>query len=130
MSRQVLILANDAIREKAHTWINAAPVKSRVEFKAPRRSIDQNAKLWACLGDVAKQVRYHGLTLTPDDFKTLFMDALNRETRMVPNIDNTGFVSLGRSSSDLTVSEMADLITIIVQWGDANGVIFHDRGFE
>lgn len=128
MSRAVLVLANPAIREKAHKWINDAPEKTRVEFKAPKRSLDQNAMLWACLTDISRQVKYHGLTLTPEDYKILFLDALKRETRVVPNVDNTGLVALGRSSSDLSVSEFSELIELILAWGAQNDVKFSDRG--
>lgn len=128
MSRAILVLANPAIREKAHKWINDAPEKTRVEFKAPKRSLDQNAMLWACLTDISRQVKYHGLTLTPEDYKILFLDALKRETRVVPNVDNTGLVALGRSSSDLSVSEFSELIELILAWGAQNDVKFSDRG--
>lgn len=128
MSRAVLVLANSAIREKAHKWINDAPEKTRVEFKAPKRSLDQNAMLWACLTDISRQVKYHGLTLTPEDYKIVFLDALKRETRVVPNVDNTGLVALGRSSSDLSVSEFSELIELILAWGAQNDVKFSDRG--
>jgi hypothetical protein len=129
MSRSFLVLANPEIRKRAHAWIEQAPNKTRVEFKSPKRTNDQNALLWSCLGDIAKQVKYHDLTLTPEDFKILFLDALHRETRMVPNLDNTGFVALGRSSSDLSVGEFSELIELIMEWGARHSVVFHDRGF-
>jgi hypothetical protein len=70
--------------------------------KAPKRSLPQNDRMWAMLTDLAAQVKWHGLRLTADDWKLIFLDALKREVRMVPNLDGNGFVSLGRSSSDLS----------------------------
>jgi len=83
--------------------------------------------MWAALSDVATQLPYHGIKLTADDWKLLFLDALKREVRMVPNLDGNGFVSLGRSSSDLSKAEMSDLLEIIAAFGANHGVVFHDE---
>jgi hypothetical protein len=130
MSRALLVLWNDDMRRKAVRWITQAPKDTRVEFKGPKRTLDQNSKLWACLTDVATQLPWHGLKLTAEDWKVIFMDALKRENRIVPNIDGTGFVQLGRSSSDLSKEEMADLITLILAFGDRHGVVFHEPETE
>ena len=127
MSRAVLVLANPGIRAKASNWIAKAPPGTRVEFSRPKRSLDQNAKLWACLTDISDQVTWHGQKLFPDDWKLVFMDALNREMRIVPAIDGRGFVNLGRSSSKLSVGEMCDLIELIQAFGAQHGVVFHDE---
>lgn len=127
MSRAVLVLGSSAVREKAIRWIRTAPVNTRLTFQEPKRSLPQNDRFWAMLTDVAQQVPYHGLKLSPDDYKLLFLDALKREVRMVPNLDGNGFVSLGRSSSDLSKQEMSELMEIIAAWGAANGVVFHDQ---
>lgn len=76
------------------------------------------------LTDIAKQVPWHGLRMRPDDWKLVFLDGLKRETRMVPNMDGDGFVSLGWSSSDLSKSEMSDLIELIAMFGAKHGVKF------
>lgn len=126
MSRVAVTLHSQADRDKVCRWVQKVDAGTRVELKEAKRSTDQNAKMWSCLSDVAQQVRYHGIKLSADDYKLLFLDALKREVRMVPNIDGSGFVSLGRSSSDLSKAEMADLITLIIEWGERNGVVFHD----
>jgi hypothetical protein len=46
----------------------------------------------------------------------------------VPNLDNNGFVMLSQSSSDLSIDEMSDLITLITAFGEDHGVQFHDDG--
>ena len=126
MSRAVLVLAGRMERQRAHAWIDKAPINARVEFKSPLRSTDQNAKMWACLTDIACQVPWHGLKLTADDWKLIFLDALKAEMRLVPNINGNGFVNLGRSSSDLGKDEMSDLIELILAFGAQHGVTFHD----
>ena len=126
MSRALVIVNSQTVRDKIAMWARNVPWNTRVEFKAPKRSLPQNDKLWASLTDVAQQQRYHGLRLSPEDWKLLFLDALKRETRMVPNLDGNGFVNLGRSSSDLSKSEMSDLLEVIMAWGAEHGVIFQE----
>jgi hypothetical protein len=126
MTRAVIVLTQEAERQKAARWAAKMPPGTRVEFKAPKRSIPQNDRMWAMLTDVASQVKWHGLRLSADDWKLIFLDALKRELRMVPNLDGNGFVSLGRSSSDLSKAEMTDLIDLISAFGANHGVVFHD----
>lgn len=126
MGRYSFTLHSQAERDRALRAVSAAPSGSRVEVKDVKRSLDQNAKMWACLTDVAMQVTWHGKRLRPEDFKLIFLDALKRESRPVPNIDGTGFVDLGRSSSDLSKAEMSDLIEIIHAFAAQHGVTLHD----
>jgi hypothetical protein len=126
MSRYTFTLHSAADRARALRAITAAPNGSRVEVKAAKRSLPQNDRMWAMLTEIAMQVTWHGQRLRPDDFKLIFLDALKREVRAVPNIDGNGFVNLGRSSSDLTKQEMSDLIEIIHAFGAKHGVKFQD----
>ena len=126
MSRHVLIINNETVRKTAHKWVDAAPPRMRIEFKEPKRTLPQNSRFWAMLSDVARQVPWHGIRLSPDDWKILFLDALKREVRMVPNIDGNGFVQLGRSSSDLSKEEMGMLMELIHAFGANHGVVFQD----
>jgi hypothetical protein len=96
-------------------------------FKESKRSTDQNSKLWASLTDVATQVLWHGVRLTPDDWKLLFMSALSKEIRAVPSLDGKSFVNLGRSSSNLTKAEFSNLLELIMAFGAEHGVVFHDQ---
>ena len=130
MSRTMLVLNSAAIRERAARWAATAPAGTRVEFKEPKRSLPQNDRMWAMLTDVASQLTWHGLRLSPDDWKLIFLDALKREVRMVPNIDGNGFVNLGRSSSDLSKAEMSDLMELIAAFGARHGVVFNDQASE
>ncbi len=124
MSRALLILNSQRDRDKAIGWVKSAPWGTRVEFKKTKRSIPQNDFMWSLLGDVAQQVPWHGIKLTPADFKILFLDALKRELRMIPNLNGDGFCQLGRSSSDLSKEEMTALIELIIAWGTQKNVAF------
>lgn len=126
MGRALITLRNKADRERASRWIDKAPFGTRVEFKASKRSPPQNDRMWAMLTDIATQLKWHGISLAPDDWKLVFLDALKREARFVPNIDGTGFVNLGRSSSDLSKEEMSELIELIFAFGAQHGVKFNE----
>ena len=128
MSRHLLVLSSEAIRAKALKWVQQAPPDTRLTFQAPKRSLPQNDALYAALTDIASQKEYYGLKLSPEDWKTIFLDALCRETRMVPNLDQTGMVALGRSSSALSKEEFSGLLSIVQEWGARNGVSFGDTG--
>jgi hypothetical protein len=123
----LIALRSAADRARAMRVISAAPPGSRVEIKAARRSIPQNDRMWAMLTDIARQLPWHGVKLRPDDYKLIFLDALKHELRMAPNIDGTGFVNLGRSSSDLSKSEMSNLISLIEAFAAQHGVTLHDE---
>lgn len=123
MSRALVVLRSAAERDRVASWARKAPTGTRVEFKATKRSLPQNARMWAMLTDIATQVDWHGQKLTPDDWKLIFMEALSKEVRAVPNIDGTGLVNL-RRSSDLSKSEMSDLMELIAMFGANHGVTF------
>lgn len=126
MARATIIIQTEHDRQKAARWAAGVPLGTRIEFKETKRTVPQSDRMWAMLTDVASQVQYHGLRLAPDDWKLIFLDALKREVRMVPNLDGNGFVSLGRSSSDLSKSEMTDLIELIFEFGARHGVVFNE----
>ena len=126
MSRALVILDSPIARSRAASWIMKAPHGTRCELKASKRSLPQNDRMWAMLTDIARQLPWHGLSLKPDDWKLIFLDALKRELRAVPNLDGTGFVNIGRSSSALSKAEMTDLIELIAAFGSEHGVQFRD----
>lgn len=56
-----------------------------VTIQERNRSIDQNRKLWACLGDVSLQVEWHGRWLDAESWKCIFTAALKQQD-VVPNL--------------------------------------------
>lgn len=93
-------------------------------IRKQKRSLDQNAKLWACLTDISRQVDWYGEKLTPDDWKTM-LTAILRKQKAVPGIDG-GFVVLGMSTSKMTKEEMSELLELAMAFGADKGVVFHD----
>lgn len=127
MSRAVIVTYSQADRTRAANWCMKAPTGTRIEFKAARRSTDQNSRFWAMLTDVATQKEHAGRKYTPDQWKVLFMHAIGREVQFIPSLDNATFIPWGQSSSDLSVGEMKNLMDFIEAWGAENGVVFHDQ---
>jgi hypothetical protein len=122
MSRALVVLATQFDRQRVINWVMKAPINTRVELKAPKRTLPQNDRMWAMLTEIAAKLPWHGIKLAADDWKLIFLDALKREVRMVPNIDGNGFVNLGRSSSDLSKEEMSDLMELISAFAANHGV--------
>ena len=109
MSRYAFTLDNPRLRAEALRVVGAAPVGYRVEIKEPKRTIDQNSRLWPLLTcfSLAKPVingirRVH----TPDQWKVILLSAWGREVQFLPGLDGSSVVPYGQSSSDLSVSEM------------------------
>ena len=126
MSRALVVIAGQAERAKARRWIDIAPVNTRVTFQAPKRSLPQNSRFWLMLTELAEQLTWHGMKLSPDDWRLVMLDALKREQRIVPNIDGNGFVNLGRSSSDLSKAEFSDLFEVMEAFAAREGVTFSE----
>ena len=120
MSRALLILANDEVRKRAERWVKAAPVGTRVEFKAPRRSPDQNSMLWLWLTAIASQLDWHGQKYSTEDWKDYLMHSFKR-ARWMPD-EEGGMVPIGMRTSDLTKQEMADLLELCMAFGASHGV--------
>ena len=127
MSRAVITLSTPADRDRAIKWSQQAPAGTRLEFKQPKRSLPQNDRFWAMLTDVATQKEHAGRKYTPDQWKILFMHACGREVQFIPSLDNATFIPWGQSSSDLSKTEMTEMIDFIHAWGAENGVVFHDE---
>lgn len=126
MSRALIVVHGNGDRQRIMNLVAKVPTGTRVELKAAKRSLPQNDRMWAMLTDIAKQLPWHGVKLRADDWKLIFLDALKRELRTVPNLDGTGFVNLGRSSSDLSKGEMSDLMELMAAFGAQHGVKFGD----
>lgn len=98
------------------------PVKSR-------RTLEQNAKLWAMLGDISRQVQWpvNGVMqkLDSEDWKALMTAAARQEIRMAQGI-NGGVVMLGVSTKRMTVAELGDVIECMYAFGADKGVTWSE----
>ncbi len=93
-----------------------------IEIKEAKRSLEQNARMWAMLADVSKQVDWYGRKLTPEEWKHVFSASLKKQD-VVPGLDG-GFVVLGLSTSKMSVREMGELMELMEAFGAQKGVRF------
>lgn len=93
-----------------------------LSIKPKKRSDDQNARLWAMLTDVSRQVNWYGQKLTPEEWKHVMSASLKKQ-KVVPGLDG-GFVVMGQSTSVMGVREMCELQELIEAFGAEREVVF------
>lgn len=128
MPRAIVEIKGQAERNLIARWAmdtQNVPAGTTVEFRAPRRSLDQNALMWSLLGQISKQVDWYGQKLSSEDWKDVCTASLRR-TRVVPGIDAGTFVPLGMRTSQMTKEEISELIELIYAFGAERGVKFRE----
>lgn len=125
MTGQTLILSNPVVRQKAHRLIEAAPHGAVLNIREAKRTLDQNALLWALLSDLAR-AKPQGRVLSTEVWKSLFMAAAGFACTFEPSLDGQGVVPLGFKSSRLNKAEFSDLIEAVLAFGAEHGVQFTD----
>lgn len=128
MSRAVLVLHTDELRQKAVNWVMDAPKDARVEFKGPKRTLPQNDTLWLWLTAIATQLDWHGQKYSTDEWKDYLMHSLRR-ARWMPDEDG-GMVPIGMGSSDLSTQEFADLLELTMAFASRHGVALPPRDYD
>lgn len=118
-------LVHDEARRRAVEAVRCAPEGWVVKVQEATRTLDQNSKLWPMLGDIAKQVQWHGLRLTDDEWKDVFSAALKRQ-KVVPGLDG-GFVVLGQRTSRMPKSEFSQLIELMYAFGAEHDVVWTEK---
>ena len=119
--RKSFILINDRLRTNAMLAIEQAPANYKVTITEPGRTVDQNAKMWAMLNDVAKAAP-EGRNWPPETWKAAFMHFLGHQVMFAEGLDGTGPFPIGFRTSHLTVRQMIDLIDCIYEYGTRHGV--------
>jgi hypothetical protein len=115
------IVLTEETKAAIHERIDKLKDGSRVSFAGPKRTLDQNAYMWAMLTDISEQVIWYGEHLTKDDWKNVCTASL-RKSRTVPTIDGDGLVPLGLYTSEMSEEEMAALLMLIRAFGDEQRV--------
>lgn len=125
---QTIILHGNPQRSFAKQLIDRAPAGAVVTVREATRNADQNAKMWAMLSDISR-AKPEGRLWTPETWKAAFMHTLGHQVQFCEGLDNSGPFPLGFRSSRLTVRQMADLITVIDEYGSRHGVQWTDPKF-
>jgi urease gamma subunit len=119
MKAKTYILREEQIKGNAIAMLRSLPIEpllrlSIVEVKSIR-SLEQNKKMWSMLGDISKQVEWHGMKLTKENWKDMITAALKGQ-KVVPGLEG-GFVVLGQSTSRMSIKEMIDVIEFAYAFG-------------
>ena len=112
--------------QEAFAWIKPLVDEGHrlnVVIKPETRSLAQNNLMWSCLTDLSTQLQWCGKKMTPEGWKD-FITAHIDGQEIVPNMDGTGFVTIGRgkSTSNMTISEMTEVIEQCHAFGTLQGV--------
>ena len=125
--KRFFILSHDTARRTASACCMMPEYTGySVRIEPPTRTLEQSARMWAMLGEIARQVEWYGRKLGAEDWKHIFTSSL-RKMDVVPNIEGTGFVALGLATSKMTKKELSDLMLLIECFGSEKGVKFNDQ---
>lgn len=123
MARRVILIGHSQ-RAYAKRLIDEAAPRSVVTFAAPRRSTEQNSRMWAMISDVRK-AQPEGRQHTDEVWKCLFMHSLGYESAFAMGLNGEPF-PIGFRSSRLSVEQMSDLIEVIYEYGARHGVVWSE----
>ena len=95
-------------RAYAHQLVDAAPDLAIVTVAGGDRTLDQNAKMWSMLTDVAL-AKPEGRSWSTETWKCAFLHSLGHQVQFADGLDNSGPFPLGFKSSKLNKKQMSDL---------------------
>lgn len=135
--KQTIFLRSKQQQQSAINAILASPIDNdkpvTIRITDYKRNLDQNARFHAMLGDIARQVKWCGKTLKPEQWKVLLISghavATKQPADIVPGIEGE-FVNIRESSAEMSVGRMASLIEYVMAWAVGQGVRFTDRKYE
>ena len=114
------VQAHKALLE-AWNWVKPMVIaghRLNVVIKPETRSLAQNNLMWSCLTDLSTQLQWCGKKMTPEGWKDFITAHIDGQD-IVPNMDGTGFVTIGRgkSTSQMTIKEMTEVIELCHAFG-------------
>lgn len=110
-----IILTGAEQRQRAQKLILRAPDGYVVSVSEPKRTAEQNDRMWAMLTDISHQ-KPMGRSHTPDDWKAIFMNACGWECQFVEGLDGRPFPQ-GFRSSQMTKGQMSKMIDFMLAFG-------------
>jgi hypothetical protein len=124
MNAQPTIIRDDRTRSHAVAQVLQAPIGSKVTVKEAKRSDEQNAKMWAMLNDISKH-QPMGQERSADDWKVLAMHMCGHECQFIHGLEGE-VIPTGFRSSQLSVRQMATLITWLYAFGAEHSVVWSE----
>ena len=125
MNERRLYRINATNRRHVAEQVANLPEGYVIKAGPPTRTLEANAAMWAMLTDISEQVVWHGRKLNAESWKHIFSSSLKKQD-VVPNLDGTGFVVMGVSTSSMTKQEMSDLLELMQAFGAQQNVKFKD----
>lgn len=108
---------------KGHLGAGGPPLV--LELRAETRTTQQNRLLHALFGDVSRQAQWLGKSLTPAQWKLLFVSghavATGQGADMVPGLEGE-FLNLRESTARMGKARMASLLDYVMAWSAEHGV--------
>lgn len=129
-----MYLVNEAVRNRVIDTIRQLPISESdplvVEIKVKTRSMEQNDKFHAMLGDISNQALWQGDKYDLYGWKNLLVSGHTIATKLpyklVTGIEGE-LVNVREQTSKMGVRRMASLIEYTTAWGVQNDVRFNDR---
>lgn len=124
MTFQSFKIVDENVRLRVMAAIERLPLSPVCEITIKEykknRNLEQNKKMWAMLNDISNQVVWHGHKLSKENWKDIFSASLKQQ-QVVPGLDNN-FVVLGAHTSKMTISELSELIELMMAFGTHHNV--------
>lgn len=93
------------------------------------RSLDQNARMWAMLTDLSKQLQWpvdgELCWMTPKEWKVVISAGL-RQQRVAKGIERSFVFLDGMSTSQMKIAEMSKLIDLMFMFGALHDIAWTD----
>lgn len=137
MTKQTIFLRSKQQQQSAINAILASPLDNdrpiTIRISDYKRNLDQNAKFHAMLGDIARQAKWCGRKLKPEQWKVLLISghaiATKEGADVLPGLEGE-YVNIRESSAEMSVGRMASLIEYTTAWATGQGVRFTDRRYD
>ena len=121
--------AGSVAMRKAWEWMKPrllAGHRLRLSVGEEKRSLPQNAKLHALIGEIAQQKEWAGRRWEAEVWKRLltaaWMRANGESVLVVPALDGAGVDVVFRPTSSLDKAECSDLLEYVQAWAAQHGV--------
>ncbi|KGQ25472.1 recombinase [Gallibacterium anatis CCM5995] len=133
-AKQRFFLRNRRIQANAIGVIHSLTLDEQnpvvVEIKPLTRTLAQNAKLHAMLGDIAKQCKFQGKKRDIETWKMIMVSAhkiaTGGQAEMAIGLEGE-VINLRESTAQMGVKRLASLIDYVEVWGEVNGVRFSNK---
>lgn len=133
-AKQRFFLRNARIQQNAIGIIHSLALDDKnpvvVEIKPLTRTLAQNAKLHAMLGDIAKQCEFQGKKRDIETWKMIMVSAhkiaTGGQAEMAIGLEGE-VINLRESTAQMGVKRLASLIDYVEAWAAEQGVRFSDK---